>query len=357
MNIRELQDEIIRLKKEKDFCILAHVYENREIVEIADYIGDSFGLSQQAAKAPQKNVIMCGVRFMAETVKLLSPEKHVYLSNSEAGCPMAEQLSVEKLREMKKQLPDHKVVAYINTTSELKTECDVCVTSASALDILRKMDDDKILFIPDINLGSYVKSRLPEKQFELYKGGCPVHAMMTREDVEKAKALLAEAGYPDGFTASIMVYGDANNKIGQLVQSDFSKIGVELNVELTEFGAMLEYLNLGEHDMYTLSYGAAGNPDSTFSNVYHGSSSAASGNRSYYANPEVDKLIDEARVTMEWEKREPVYKKMQELIMQDAPIIPLYSEQKYYAMNANMEGYVISKNAKHDFYNAYIVEK
>ena len=104
MNIRELQDEIIRLKKEKDFCILAHVYENREIVEIADYIGDSFGLSQQAAKAPQKNVIMCGVRFMAETVKLLSPEKHVYLSNSEAGCPMAEQLSVEKLREMKEQV-------------------------------------------------------------------------------------------------------------------------------------------------------------------------------------------------------------------------------------------------------------
>lgn len=193
MNIRELQDEIIRLKKEKDFCILAHIYENREIVEIADYIGDSFGLSQQAATAPQQNVIMCGVRFMAETVKLLSPDKHVYLSNSEAGCPMAEQLTVEKLREMKKQLPDHKVVAYINTTSELKTECDVCVTSASALDILKKMDDDKILFIPDINLGSYVKSQLPEKQFEFFRGGCPVHAKMTRKDVEKAKAAHPEA--------------------------------------------------------------------------------------------------------------------------------------------------------------------
>lgn len=193
MNIRELQDEIVRLKKKKDFCILAHVYENREIVEIADYIGDSFGLSQQAAKAPQKNVIMCGVRFMAETVKLLSPDKHVYLSSSEAGCPMAEQLSVEELRELKKQLPDHKVVAYINTTSELKTECDVCVTSASALDILKKMDDDKILFIPDINLGSYVKSQLPEKQFHLFKGGCPVHAAMTRADVEKAKAAHPDA--------------------------------------------------------------------------------------------------------------------------------------------------------------------
>ena len=193
LSVRDIQSDILRLKEEKDICILAHAYQTHEITEIADFVGDSFGLSQKAQTVPQKTVLMCGVRFMAETVKLLSPEKHVYLSNSEAGCPMAEQLSVEKLREMKKQLPDHKVVAYINTTSELKTECDVCVTSASALDILRKMDDDKILFIPDINLGSYVKSQLPEKQFELYKGGCPVHAMMTREDVEKAKAAHPDA--------------------------------------------------------------------------------------------------------------------------------------------------------------------
>ncbi len=193
MNIRELQDEILRLKKEKDFCILAHVYENREIVEIADYIGDSFGLSQQAAKAPQKNVIMCGVRFMAETVKLLSPDKHVYLSNSEAGCPMAEQLDVEMLRALKAQNPDHTVVAYINTTSELKTECDVCVTSASALDILKKVENDKILFIPDINLGSFVKAQLPEKEFKFFHGGCPTHAKISRKDVEKAKAAHPDA--------------------------------------------------------------------------------------------------------------------------------------------------------------------
>ncbi len=95
MNIYEMQREILKLKEEKDFCILAHIYQNREIVEIADYVGDSFGLSKQAAAAPQKNVLMCGVRFMAETVKLLSPEKKVYLSAAEAGCPMAEQLDVE----------------------------------------------------------------------------------------------------------------------------------------------------------------------------------------------------------------------------------------------------------------------
>lgn len=193
MNITEMQQKILELKKEKDFCVLAHVYENREIVEIADYIGDSFGLSQQAAKAPNKNILMCGVRFMAETVKLLSPDKNVYLSNPVAGCPMAEQLDVELLREMKKQNPDHTVVAYINTTAELKTECDVCVTSASALEIVKKIENDKIIFIPDINLGQFVQANIPEKQFKFFHGGCPTHAKMTKRDVEAAKALHPDA--------------------------------------------------------------------------------------------------------------------------------------------------------------------
>ena len=145
MTTRQLQDEILRLKKEKDICILAHAYQSQEILEVADYTGDSYGLSQQAAKAPQKNVLMCGVRFMAETVKILSPEKTVYLSNSGAGCPMAEQLDLEGLRKLKAEYPDHAVVAYINTTSELKTECDVCVTSSSAVQICSKLENDKIL--------------------------------------------------------------------------------------------------------------------------------------------------------------------------------------------------------------------
>ena len=189
MNIKEMQQKILELKKEKDFCILAHVYENREIVEIADYIGDSFGLSQQAAKAPNKNVIMCGVRFMAETVKLLSPDKKVYLSNSSAGCPMAEQLTVEELRQLKAKHPDHIVAAYINTTAELKTECDVCVTSASALEIMKKIDSKNVIFIPDINLGTYIKDNLPEKNFVLFEGGCPHHAKITEADALEAKKL------------------------------------------------------------------------------------------------------------------------------------------------------------------------
>lgn len=189
MNITQMQEEILRLKKENEFCILAHIYQNREIVEIADYVGDSFGLSRQAAKAPQKNILMCGVRFMAETVKLLSPEKRVYLSNPTAGCPMAEQLDIDLLRALKAQYPDYTVAAYINTTSELKTECDVCVTSASAVDILRKVENKNILFIPDINLGQFVQKQLPEKNFKLIQGGCPTHARMSKRDVDKARAL------------------------------------------------------------------------------------------------------------------------------------------------------------------------
>ena len=188
MKVRDIQDEIIRLKKENDVCILAHLYQNHEILEVADFVGDSFGLSQQAALAPQKNVIMCGVRFMAETVKILSPEKKVILSAENAGCPMAEQLTVDELKELKKQYPNHAVVAYINTTAALKTECDVCVTSASAEKIVSKIDSDKILFIPDCNLGQYIEKQIPDKQFTFIKGGCPVHLQIETADVEKAKA-------------------------------------------------------------------------------------------------------------------------------------------------------------------------
>lgn len=187
MKIHEMQEEILRLKKEKDFCVLAHIYQNREIVEIADFVGDSFGLSKQAAAAPQKNVLMCGVRFMAETVKLLSPEKKVYLSEKDAGCPMAEQLDPDLLRQLKQKYPGYTVAAYINTTAALKTECDVCVTSASAVTILKKLENPNILFIPDINLGQYCAAQLPEKNFKLVQGGCPTHARITGAEADRAK--------------------------------------------------------------------------------------------------------------------------------------------------------------------------
>lgn len=187
MMIKDIQNEILKLKKEKDICILAHCYQSPEILEIADFTGDSFALSQRASEVQSKTVIMCGVRFMAETVKILSPDKTVILSNSAAGCPMAEMLDVEYVKEVKRQYPDYAVVAYINTTSELKTVCDVCVTSSSALKICRKIEKDNILFIPDCNLGGWIAKQLPEKNIKLLDGCCPVHAKLSRKDVLKAK--------------------------------------------------------------------------------------------------------------------------------------------------------------------------
>ncbi len=192
-NTKQLQEDIIRLKKENDVCILAHAYQTHDILEVADYVGDSFGLSKQAAAAPEKTVLMCGVRFMAETVKILSPEKKVLLSHSDAGCPMAEQLAVEELKRLKSLYKDSAVVAYINTTAALKCECDVCVTSASALDIVKKLPQKEILFIPDCNLGSWVESHVPEKKFHFINGGCPVHTKVTAEDVETARRNHPEA--------------------------------------------------------------------------------------------------------------------------------------------------------------------
>lgn len=187
MALKDIQNEIIRLKKEKDVCILAHCYQTPDILEVADFVGDSFALSVEASKVKNRTVIMCGVRFMAETVKILSPDKTVYLANADAGCPMAEMMDRELISQVKEQYPDYTVVAYINTTSKLKTVCDVCVTSSSALKICKAIDNDKILFIPDRNLGSYIAKQLPEKEFKLLSGGCPTHARMTKNHVIKAK--------------------------------------------------------------------------------------------------------------------------------------------------------------------------
>jgi len=193
MKVREIQDEILRLKQENDICILAHSYQAREIVEIADYTGDSFQLSVAASKVSQKTVIMCGVRFMAETVKILSPDKTVLLANPGAGCPMAEQMDKELIEVVKSQYPDYTVVAYINTTAELKTVCDVCVTSSSAVKIVDKIQNDNILFLPDCNLGAYVAGQLPHKNIKLLQGGCPIHAVVNTDDVKKAKAAYPNA--------------------------------------------------------------------------------------------------------------------------------------------------------------------
>jgi quinolinate synthase len=193
MKISQMQEQIIALKKEREICILAHSYQAREIIEIADFSGDSYGLSVAAASAPHQTVLMCGVRFMAESVKILAPEKRVLLANGEAGCPMAEQMDVELINGVKSQFPDYTVVAYINTTAALKTVCDVCVTSSSAVKIVDAIPNNNILFLPDCNLGAYVAAQLPHKNVKLLQGGCPIHAAVDVQDVRRAKSAHPDA--------------------------------------------------------------------------------------------------------------------------------------------------------------------
>jgi len=193
MTVRELQDRILKLKKETNTAILAHCYQAREITEIADFTGDSYKLSVDAKGVDNENILFCGVHFMAETAKILSPQKHVYLANRNAGCPMAEQMDPEMISALRAAEPDRKVIAYINTTAALKTVCDVCVTSSSALKIVRAIDSDKLLFIPDCNLGDYVKKNCPEKDIKLLNGGCPTHARLTVKEVKTAKAAHPDA--------------------------------------------------------------------------------------------------------------------------------------------------------------------
>ena len=225
-NIKDLQSEIIRLKKEKDVLILAHAYQTRDVTEIADFVGDSFGLSQQAASAPQKNILMCGVRFMAETAKILSPDKKVILSHPDAGCPMAEQLAVEELKSLKKRHPDAAVVAYINTTAALKCECDVCVTSASALNIVKKLPQEEILFIPDCNLGGWVKDQVPDKKFHFIDGGCPVHMQITSRDVVRMRK-----AHPD---ALLLVHPECKKAVSGSADYVGSTTGVLAYVEKSD---------------------------------------------------------------------------------------------------------------------------
>ncbi len=205
--IKDIQNEIMRLKEQNDICILAHCYQGHEILEVADHVGDSYALAKKAAEVKNKIVIMCGVRFMAETVKILSPEKTVILSNGGAGCPMAEQITVDKLKKLKEQNKDCAVVAYVNTTADLKTLCDVCVTSASALKIVREIPSKDILFVPDVNLGTYIKNNVPEKNIRLMDGGCPYHKTATVDDVKAARA-----AHPD---AKLLVHPECNPEVAE----------------------------------------------------------------------------------------------------------------------------------------------
>lgn len=270
--LRDLQDEIIKLKQEKQAVILAHSYQSADILEIADYIGDSYQLSVVAKDLQQSTVIMCGVRFMAETVKMLSPEKTVILPVKQATCPMAEQISPEQVISFKQAHPEFKVVAYINTTTALKAVCDVCVTSSSALKIVKAIPEQNILFIPDKNLGTYVQKMIPEKHIVVWDGYCPVHNAITVEDCKAAKQLYPDAKilmHPE-LPAEVLAYADVIGSTAAII--DYAMNSSEPCVIGTE-KSIADYLNLvrPETRFYQLSKKLIC-PDmriTTLSDVYH----------------------------------------------------------------------------------------
>ena len=187
-NDQALIDEILREKKKNNTLILAHTYQPPEVLAVADLTGDSFAFAKAGESLEAPRALLCGVRFMAETLKILSPEKEVVLSHPDAGCPMAEQINPKEVEAYRKAHPDHGICAYVNTTAELKALADVCVTSSSAVSIVRKLPYQDILFLPDKNLGSFVADAVPEKNIHLMNGYCPVHNEITAQDILSIKA-------------------------------------------------------------------------------------------------------------------------------------------------------------------------
>lgn len=186
-------DQIKRLKKEKNAVILAHYYVNDEVQDIADYIGDSYYLSKKATEVSEQVIVFCGVSFMGESAKILNPDKLVLMPDNLANCPMAHMADIDYIEKLRKEYDDLAVVCYINSTAELKVHSDVCVTSSNALKIVKALPNKNIFFIPDENLGRYIASLVPEKNFIFNDGFCHVHKSITKENVLKAKKAKPDA--------------------------------------------------------------------------------------------------------------------------------------------------------------------
>ena len=184
---KELQEKINKLKKEKNAVILGHCYQSPEIDLVADYVGDSLGLSRIASKTNADIIVFAGVYFMAETAKILSPNKKVLLPNMKSGCNMADMIDLRLVKEFKAKHPDTPLVCYVNSTAEVKAECDICCTSANAVEVVKSMNVKKVLFAPDCYLGSWVQKKLPEVEVISYPGYCPTHLRISPDDIIKAK--------------------------------------------------------------------------------------------------------------------------------------------------------------------------
>jgi len=209
-----LKDEVLKLKKEKDVVILAHNYQVPEVQDVADFVGDSLGLSRQAAKVRQKTILFCGVHFMAETAAIVSPDKRVLIPDLEAGCSLSDSITVDQLRKWKKEHPSAVTVGYVNTTAEIKSELDYCCTSSNAVNVVNAIPKEKeILFLPDMFLGSYVSKMTGRKNMQIWAGECHVHAGITPADIEKKLTELKNAEFivhPECSCTTPMLYDIAS---------------------------------------------------------------------------------------------------------------------------------------------------
>ncbi|RDJ32575.1 MAG: quinolinate synthase NadA [Crenarchaeota archaeon] len=222
-NSLNLQDEILALKKEKDVVILAHNYQIPQVQDVADFVGDSLGLARQAAKTQHKTILFCGVHFMAETAAIISPEKKVLIPDLEAGCSLSDSITVNDLKNWKKQHPNAIAVGYVNTTAEIKAELDYCCTSSNAVNVVKAIPEDKeILFLPDMFLGSFVSKMTGRKNMYIWAGECHVHAGITPEDVTQKLDSMKNAEFvihPECSCTTPMMYDvAAGNYKGRQVQ-------------------------------------------------------------------------------------------------------------------------------------------
>ncbi len=215
MNNKELIDQ---LKREKDAIILAHYYVPAEVQAVADYVGDSFYLGRLAADAPNKTLVFCGVSFMGESGKLLSPDKTVLMPDVEADCPMAHMVTQEAVEEARKAYDDLAVVCYVNSTAQIKSWADVCVTSSNAVKIVKNLPNQHILFIPDQNLARYVAEQVPDKHIIIPDGYCPIHHHMSAKEIRRQKELHPEA--------EVLAHPECNRQILEMADYIGSTSGI-----------------------------------------------------------------------------------------------------------------------------------
>ncbi|MBN1782021.1 quinolinate synthase NadA [bacterium] len=253
MDRQRMIEEILELKAKKNAVLLVHNYQRSEIQDLADHLGDSLGLSRIAAETDAEIIVFCGVKFMAETAKILAPDKKVLLPQQAAGCPMAGMATAEDLRLLKAKYPEAMVISYVNSSAEVKAETDVCCTSANAVTVVKNVKTNQIIFVPDKNLAAYVQ-RFTDKEIIPWEGYCYVHDQYTAEEVKRAKA-----AHPD---AVLMVHPECPPDVIDLADEVFSTSGMVKFAKQNEAAVFL--VGTEEGMLYRLQ---KENPEKTFLSV------------------------------------------------------------------------------------------